>query len=221
MVGCSTGEEAYSLLIVLLEYLEAKAEMPPIKVLATDLNESALEKARAGVYLDNIEIDVSPERLRRFFIRQEGQYQISKAVRELCVFSRHNLVSDPPFGHIDLVSCRNVLIYMDTALQRRVVPILHYALNPDGYLLLGSSESIGSFADLFDVVDFRNRLFVRKQVTNQAPLEFAAHVPLEGLGLRPIREVGGGLWTRLDVQREADRILFAPMPRLAWSWMRA
>ena len=104
----------------------------PIKILATDLNESALEKARAGVYLDNIEIDVSPERLRRFFVRIDGHYQISKSVRELCVFSRHNMATDPPFCRLDLVSCRNVLIYMDAALQKRVLPMLHYALNPDG-----------------------------------------------------------------------------------------
>jgi two-component system CheB/CheR fusion protein len=209
VAGCSTGEEVYSLLIVLLEYLEDQPEMPPIKVLATDLNESALDKARAGIYLDNIEIDVSPERLRRFFIRQEGHYQISKAVRELCVFSRHNLISDPPFGHINLVSCRNVLIYMDTALQRRVLPILHYSLNPDGFLFLGSSESIGSFGELFDVIDFKHRIFAKKLAVNLAPLEFAPHVALEGHGIRMGREEGSGLWSALDVQREADRILLA------------
>ncbi|HZV08089.1 MAG TPA: chemotaxis protein CheB [Gemmataceae bacterium] len=208
VAGCSTGEEVYSLLIVLLEYLETLPEVPPIKVLATDLNDVALDKARSGVYLDNIEIDVSPERLRRFFVRQEGQYQISKSIRELCVFSRHNLVSDPPFGHINLISCRNVLIYMDTALQRRVLPVLHYALNPDSFLFLGSSESIGSFGDLFETIDSRHRIFVKKPA-NVGPLEFAPHLPLEGRGPRAGREEGGGLWSALDVQREADRILLA------------
>jgi two-component system CheB/CheR fusion protein len=208
VAGCSTGEEVYSLLIVLLEYLENRAEAPQIKLLATDLNESALDKARSGVYLDNIEIDVSPERLRRFFNRQEGHYQISKAIRELCVFSRHNLVSDPPFGHINLISCRNVMIYMDTALQRRVLPVVHYALNPDGFLFLGSSESIGSFGDLFETIDSRHRIFGKKPA-NIGPLEFAPHVPLEGRGLRTGREEGTGLWSALDVQREADRILLA------------
>jgi two-component system CheB/CheR fusion protein len=110
VAGCATGEEVYSLAITLLEYLEARPAAVPIKVLATDLNETALEKARAGVFLDNIEIDVSPERLRRFFVRLDGHYQIAKAVRDLCVFSRHNLAGDPPFSHLDLVSCRNVLI---------------------------------------------------------------------------------------------------------------
>jgi two-component system CheB/CheR fusion protein len=208
VAGCSTGEEVYSLLIVLLEYLEHLPQAPPIKVLATDLNESALEKARSGVYLDNIEIDVSPDRLRRFFIRQDGHYQISKAIRELCVFSRHNLVSDPPFGHIHLVSCRNVLIYMDAALQRRVLPVLHYALNPDGILFLGSSESVGNYGELFDVVDVRHRLFAKKPA-NVGPLEFAPHMPLEARGLRLGRDEGGALWSALDVQREADRLMLS------------
>ena len=140
-----------------------------VKILATDLNETALETARAGFYLDNIEIDVSPARLRRFFVRHDGHYQISKAVREICVFSRHNLTTDPPFSRLDLVSCRNVLIYMDAALQRRVLPLLHYALNPDGFLFLGSSENAGLSADLFQVVDAKNRIFVRVSLRRAAP----------------------------------------------------
>jgi two-component system, chemotaxis family, CheB/CheR fusion protein len=212
--GCSTGEEAYSLAIALLEYLENQPEMPAIKILATDLNDFALEKARAGVYLDNIEIDVSPERLRRFFIRQDGHYQISKAIRELCVFSRHNMASDPPFSRLDLVSCRNVLIYMDAALQKRVLPILHYALNPDGFLFLGSSESIGLFGELFAPVDFKHRLFIKKPANHTMPLDFNAHRAPEGGGPRHGRDEGGALWSALDVQREADRILltrYAPV----------
>src|SRR5262249_30676598 len=132
--GCSTGEEVYSLAICLLEFLGTRHDTPPIKILATDLNEAALEKARAGLYIDNIEIDVSPDRLRRFFIRVDGNYQINKAIREMCVFSRHNMAQDPPFSHLDLVTCRNVLIYMDAALQRRVLPVLHYSLNSGGFL---------------------------------------------------------------------------------------
>jgi two-component system CheB/CheR fusion protein len=141
VAGCATGEGVYSLAMSLLEYLDGRPENPAVKVLATDLNEAALEKARAGVYLDNIEIDVSPERLRRFFVRHDGHYQISKAVRELCVFSRHNMSADPLFSRLDLVSCRNVLIYMDAALQKWVLPLLHYALNPGGFLFLGSSDT--------------------------------------------------------------------------------
>lgn len=208
VAGCATGEEAYSLAICLLEYLDGRPEVIGTKILATDLNEQALEKARAGTYLDNIEIDVSPERLRRFFVRTEGHYQISKAVRELCVFSRHNMAIDPPFSRIDLVSCRNVLIYMDAALQKRVMPLLHYALNPHGVLFLGSSENVGGAADLFDVVDAKHRLFARTS-TASLPLDFNASVSAEGRP-RPVgREEGQPLWTALDVQKEADRVLLA------------
>jgi two-component system CheB/CheR fusion protein len=207
--GCSTGEEVYSLAIALLEYLEGETEMPPIKILATDLNEFALEKARAGVYLDNIEIDVTPERLRRFFVRQDGHYQISKAIRELCVFSRHNMATDPPFSRLNLVSCRNVLIYMDSILQKRVLPIFHYALNPDGFLLLGSSESLGTFGDLFSVFDARHRIFVKKPAAVGMPLDFNAYVTSEGRASRLGRDEAAPLWSALDVQKEADRILLA------------
>ncbi|MBN9121174.1 MAG: PAS domain-containing protein [Planctomycetes bacterium] len=206
--GCATGEEAYSLAMALLEFLDGRPEPFGIKILATDLNELALEKARAGIYLDNIEIDVSPERLRRFFVRTDGHYQISKAVRELCVFSRHNMATDPPFSRIDLVSCRNVLIYMDAALQKRVMPLLHYALNPHGFLFLGSSENVGGGAELFEVVDARHRVFVRNSAASM-PLDFNANVSAEGRP-RPIgREEGQPLWTALDVQKEADRVLLA------------
>ncbi|VTR92856.1 signal transduction histidine kinase with and activity : Protein-glutamate methylesterase OS=Anabaena variabilis (strain ATCC 29413 / PCC 7937) GN=Ava_0314 PE=4 SV=1: CheB_methylest: CheR_N: CheR: PAS_10 [Gemmata massiliana] len=208
VAGCATGEEAYSLAMCLLEFLDGRAEVASAKILATDLNEVALEKARAGLYLDNIEIDVSPERLRRFFVRTEGHYQISKAVRELCVFSRHNMATDPPFSRIDLVSCRNVLIYMDAALQKRVMPLLHYALNPYGILFLGSSENVGGAADLFEVVDAKHRLFARSSAASM-PLDFNASVSAEGRP-RPVgREEGQPLWTALDVQKEADRVLLA------------
>ncbi len=209
VAGCSTGEEVYSLAICLLEFLSAARLEVPIKLLATDLNEVALEKARSGLYVDNIEVDVSADRLRHFFIRVNAHYQISKAVRDLCVFSRHNLSSDPPFSRLDLVSCRNVLIYMDTALQKRVIPVLHYALNPDGYLFLGSSETIGTFTDLFVPVDSRNRVFRKKTTTVGAPVDFGAYVTPEGAGLAPPLAAGAPLWSALEVQREADRIVLA------------
>jgi two-component system CheB/CheR fusion protein len=208
VAGCATGEEAYSLAICLLEYFDVHPEAIGVKILATDLNETALEKARAGIYLDNIEIDVSPERLRRFFIRSDGHYQISKGVRELCVFSRHNMATDPPFSRIDLVSCRNVLIYMDAALQKRVMPLLHYALSPHGILFLGSSENVGGANDLFDVIDAKHRIFARNAVAN-APLDFNASVSNEGRPRPAGREEGPPLWTALDVQKEADRVLLA------------
>jgi two-component system CheB/CheR fusion protein len=207
VAGCSTGEEVYSLAIVLLEYLETAPASFPIKILATDLNESALEKARAGLFLDNIAIDVSPERLRRFFTRSEGFYQITKSIRELCVFSRHNMATDPPFSRIDLASCRNVLIYMDNSLQRRVLPILQYSLSPDGFLFLGSSENIGPFGDLFVTVDGPNRIFARKPGTNFPP-DFVGHEKAWRLRV-PGRDEGAPGWSALDVQKEADRIILS------------
>lgn len=209
VAGCATGEEVYSLAICLLEFLDTHPNPPPLKILATDLNEAALDKARAGVYLDNIEIDVSPERLRRFFARLDGQYQISKAVRELCVFSRHNMTADPPFSRLDLVSCRNVLIYMDAGLQRRVLPTLHYALNPDGFLFLGSSENIGTYSDLFQVVDAKHRIFAKKPAAAGVVLDYHPQLAGEVIGRPPGRPDGAPVWSALDVQKEADRILLA------------
>jgi two-component system, chemotaxis family, CheB/CheR fusion protein len=209
VAGCATGEEAYSLAMSLLEFLDDHGDGIPVKVLATDLNEVALEKARTGAYIDNIEIDVSPERLRRFFVRTEGGYQISKAVRELCVFSRHNLTADPPFSRLDLVSCRNVLIYMDAALQKRIMPVMHYALNPDGFLFLGSSENVGTSADLFTVVDAKHRIFAKKSAVGGLVLDYQPRLP-SPVWDRPAGPLEGGPpWTALDVQKEADRILLA------------
>ena len=209
VTGCSTGEEAYSLAILLLEVLGSREDAPPIKILATDLNEAALEKARAGVYIDNIEMDVSPERLRRFFVRSDGKYVISKSIRELCLFSRHNLASDPPFSHLDLVSCRNVLIYMDLALQKRILPILHYSLCANGFLFLGASESIGLLPEMFTVVDAKHRLFQKKLVAHGAPLDFRAYAASDGVERRGLRTDTVPVWSALDVQKEADRIVLA------------
>jgi two-component system, chemotaxis family, CheB/CheR fusion protein len=209
VAGCASGEEVYSLAIALLEFLATQINPPPIKVLATDLSELALERARTGIYVDNIELDVSPERLRRFFVRSDGCYRISKPVRELCVFSRHNMANDPPFSHLDLISCRNVLIYMDSALQRRVLPILHYALKPGGGLLLGSSESVGPFTDLFATLDGRHRIFCKKDAAPAQTPGFSPYVIQEGAVRHSGREPGGPIWSALEVQREADRLVLA------------
>jgi two-component system CheB/CheR fusion protein len=210
VAGCSSGEEVYSLAIGLWEFLGNQTNEVPLKILATDLDESALEKARQGVYLDNVEVDVSPERLRRFFNRSDGCYKIIKSIREQCVFSRHNLAHDPPFSHLDLVSCRNVLIYMDAALQRRILPILHYALNPGGALFLGSSETIGPFGDLFAPLDAKYRIFTKKAVTAAVPMDLAPFTGAAGGLRRGGRDEGGPpLWSALDVQREADRIVLS------------
>ena len=147
MPGCSTGQEAYSIAIALLEFFDDKPIRPPIQIFATDLSDrTALDKARAGIYPESIEGEVSPERLRRFFKREDHVYRIDKSIRDMCVFARQNVTADPPFSHLDLISCRNVLIYLAPPLQKRVLPTFHYALNAPGFLVLGTAETVGDNA---------------------------------------------------------------------------
>ncbi|MCC5630310.1 PAS domain-containing protein [Nostoc sphaeroides CHAB 2801] len=163
VAGCSTGEEVYSIAISLLEFLSNKVTSPPIQIFATDISEIAIDKARAGIYAENQMVEVSPESRRRFFNALEGGgYQINKAVREVCVFARQDLGSDPPFSNLDLISCRNVLIYLDETLQKRILPIFHYSLNPTGFLLLGTSESTGKYSDLFIQIDKKYKIYSKK-----------------------------------------------------------
>ena len=147
--GCSTGEEAYSIAMLLDEQMNALKKDYRIQIFATDIDSTALEVARAGRYPASIEADVSPDRLRRFFTRQDGFYQINKPLRDMLVFAEQSLIKDPPFSRMDLVSCRNVLIYLQTDLQKRVLALFHYALNPDGFLFLGTSETISGMDDYF------------------------------------------------------------------------
>jgi two-component system CheB/CheR fusion protein len=172
IAGCATGEEAYSIAICLLEALGARAARPRIQIFATDLDDEALSVGRLGISPKAIELDVSTERLQRFFTRVEHGYQVSQQLRDLIVFAHHNLGKDPPFSRMDLVSCRNVLIYMQLALQRRVLRVLHYALNHDGFLLLGTSETIGDAADLFSIVDRRVTLYQKKTSPSPAVFDF-------------------------------------------------
>jgi two-component system, chemotaxis family, CheB/CheR fusion protein len=165
--GCSTGEETYSLAMCFSEFSEELSISPPILFFASDIDETSIEKARQGLYPENIAEDVSSERLRRFFNKTEQGYQISKTIRDQCVFARQNLIKDPPFSKMDLISCRNLMIYFGPVLQRKALPILHYALNPSGYLMLGRSESIGEFADLFSLVDKKNRIYSKKTASTQ------------------------------------------------------
>ncbi|HEY9662041.1 MAG TPA: CheR family methyltransferase, partial [Allocoleopsis sp.] len=173
VAGCSTGEEVYSIVICLLEYLEDQAIQFPIQVFATDISEGAIDKARAGIYAENQMVEVSTMRRRRFFHAIEGdRFQISKAVRELCVFARQNLGSDPPFSNLDLISCRNVLIYLGDALQKRIMPIFHYSLNPTGFLLLGTSESVGQASDLFTLIEKKYRLYAKNLTATRPTFSF-------------------------------------------------
>ena len=162
IAGCATGEEVYSMAICLLEVLDGVVPQPAIQIFATDLNSKAIETARAGIYPRSAVEHVSPERLRRFFVPSGDDYQISKSVRELCVFARHNLCSDPPFSRLDLISCRNVLIYFGAILQKKVMHNLHYALNPNGCLLLGTSETTNTVAELFTPSDKKHKIYAKK-----------------------------------------------------------
>lgn len=176
VAGCSGGEEAYSLAIALLEFFAETERRPQLQIFATDLSESAVARARAGVYPNSIALHVSPERLEQFFNPVADGYRIAKSVRDLCIFSRQNIVRDPPFSHMDLVSCRNVLIYMEPELQRRVFPIFHYALEPHGLLLLGSAESPGTSSEYFEPFSKPHKLF-RKRLGVTRPLGFDFATP--------------------------------------------
>ena len=175
--GCSTGEEAYSLAIVFKEALErAKpAENFTLQIFATDLDQDAIDKARQGVYPANIAADVSPERLKRFFIKEETGYRVCKEIREMVTFATQNVIMHPPFTRLEILICRNLLIYMTPELQKKLLPLFHYSLNPGGVLFLGSSESVSTFTDLFAPLSIKSRLFRRRETILQAqPLAFPA-----------------------------------------------
>jgi two-component system CheB/CheR fusion protein len=206
--GCATGEEAYSLLICLLEYLGEDAATTSIQAFGTDLSEQALAQARSGLYPASITADVSPERLRRFFVRANGGYQIHKSLRDLCIFARQNVVSDPPFSRTDLISCRNVLIYLDSVLQKKVLPTFHYALNPGGHLLLGTSETVGASAELFSLVDRRHKLYRKKPTSYRPRLAFTYREPTAERHGESRQRPKAGLLEE-DPQHEADRLVLA------------
>jgi two-component system, chemotaxis family, CheB/CheR fusion protein len=208
--GCATGEEAYSIAIGLLEHAGEPAATPSPQIFATDLSESAIHKARAGKYLENIAQDVSPERLRRFFSKVDGHYQISKAVREMCVFARHDLVRDAPFSNMDLISCRNLLIYLEPPLQEKVLATFSYALRDRRFLLLGPSETASPSPAIFAAVDKKHRIYVRQPMAGRRVFQPA---PRAAAGERSDAGSGGtaaaAKKSRLEAPQEADRILLA------------
>jgi two-component system CheB/CheR fusion protein len=209
--GCASGEEVYSLAMGLLELMEQRATSFPVKLFGTDVAAQAIAVARSGWYPERITADVSPERLRRFFVKDEGGFTVTKAVRDLCVFARQDATRDPPFSNLDLISCRNLLIYLGPILQKKLIPLFHYALRDGGYLLLGTSESVGAMGEMFAVVDEGNSLFVCKPVPRRLPVELGRNLPGVSGGVDAAsheRTLSG-----VEVQREADRILlmkFAP-----------
>ena len=225
VLGCSTGQEAYS---VAMSFAEAADKAPHTRVLqvfATDLNDALLDKARLGLYTKSIAQDLSPERLRRFFVEEDGGYRVSKGLRERVVFARQNVISDPPFSRMDLISCRNLLIYLEPELQKRVFPVFHYALKPGGFLWLGASESPVAFTDLFEPQDKKHKIFA-KRTTPTTTLQLPAGKG-RGTGRTVVSKQRGNsgrtihaherpverLSPELSAVREADRLTvnqFAP-----------
>jgi two-component system CheB/CheR fusion protein len=215
--GCSTGEEAYSLAMLFMEFWSDNDKSsthpatPPLQVFATDISDDALDRARAASYSESALTGVSPARLKRFFVPLDGRYRIQTAIRELCVFARQNIAKDPPFSSLDLISCRNLLIYLGPDLQKRVIPSLHYALKPSGYLVVGSAESLNSFTDQFAVVDKKHRIYKKRNtgarlITYFSGVDASLRRPVDSKTANPSP-------SGLTLEREVDRILdtrFAP-----------
>ena len=210
VAGCATGEEAFSIAIALEEYLTETGAAFPVQIFASDISPAAIERARTGKYLENIAADLTQERLNRYFTRIEDGYQINKNLREMCVFTRHNLIDDPPFSKLDLISCRNVLIYLGRV-QKDIIPLFHYALKPTGFLMLGASEAAAS-GDLFLVADREHRIYAKRETARRPHL-----FPAGAHGSRRGPPAGGGattapaseLWGGGDVRKEVDRVLLS------------
>lgn len=211
VAGCATGEEAYTLAILLIEHVETLPVAPHLQVFATDIDDAAVTLARAGRYPAALVQNISPERLERFFTLVDGNYIIAKQVRDLCTFSTHSVVRDPPFSRINLISCRNLLIYLDSELQAQVIPTFHYALEPGGVLLLGSSETVTRHDELFAPLEKTHRIFQRREGAARLPPRSAPPrslvrqpAPAPGASSAP----GAPSWSK----RARDRVLdgFAP-----------
>jgi two-component system, chemotaxis family, CheB/CheR fusion protein len=205
--GCSTGEETYSLAILLVEFLGEKMASYHIQLFGTDVNERGIEKARTGIYGERIALEISPERLRRFFTKVDEGYRVSKGVRDLCVFAKQNLAADPPFSRMNLVACRNLLIYLGSDLQRKIMPILHYALRPSGFLFLGNAESVAGFPEFFAPVDKKHKIYVKKVVTGKLHYDFSVNRYPRELGVSERPSELGENEAGSDRQQEADRII--------------
>lgn len=201
--GCSTGEEAYSLAIAFLEFLGDKPSSRQVQVFATDVSDAMIQKARTGIYPDSIALDMTPERLRRHFQKSDGGYQISKSIRDMCVFAKQDVAKDPPFSKLDMISCRNVMIYMEHILQEKILPLFHYALNPGGVLFLGSSETVGSFGDMFAPLDKKYRIYIKKSMSAPTTYQFPPQSEFEEETHGRSEPFPG----QFDLQKIADRTL--------------
>lgn len=208
--GCATGEEAYSIAMALLEFLDEHKADIPIQIFGSDINPRAIGLARAGRYSDAIERHISETRLRRFFIRTDSHYQIIPAIRESCVFAEHNVAQDPPFSKLDLISCCNLLIYLDPLLQRQVMSTFHYALNPGKFLALGPSENVGpQGSHLFESLNKNWSIYVRKNIPGRMLLDFGGKEQRILQPEKTLAETAAPLQSSGSAQRQADNILLA------------
>ncbi len=208
VAGCAMGEEACSVAIALVEFLGDNTMNIPIQIFATDLNATSIEKARQGIYSKDVLENVSPERLKRFFVKIDGSYQVIKSIRDTCVFAPHNLLKDPPFSRIDLISCQNVLIYLEAIPQKKILQTFHYALKPSGYLLLGKSETIGNADALFLQPDKNIKIYTRKQTTTTLRFDLRNHnTHLESAEAQDKLPPGNGIGT--DIEKETDKLLLS------------
>src|SRR5258708_21778077 len=202
--GCSTGEEAYSIAILLAESIGDRSSKIPVQIFATDLSESSIEQARAGVYAGTTLAEVRPERLAQFFVKSSGKYKVTQAIRDMCNFARQDLTQDPPFSRIDLISCRNVLIYLEPVLQKRILASFHYALKDKGFLLLGKSETLNAFPDLFTLVEKQGKFYGKRAVATSP--QFAAAAGYHDRAGQPVKPVRPAT-PPADFHKEADRIV--------------
>lgn len=210
--ACASGEETYSVAIALLEYLGDRASKIPIQFFGTDVSDATVTKARGGSYPENISADVSAERLNRFFMKSESGYRISKNIRDMCIFAQHNVLNDPPFSKMDLICCRNLLIYLEPILQARVLSLFHYAAQPGGFLVLGTSEGVGSVANLFSTEDRTYKVFSKKVSSGRQPVAFSLNKQSERAEYGPVRVPAKQVesnWNYTEAQREFDRRLLA------------
>jgi two-component system, chemotaxis family, CheB/CheR fusion protein len=207
--GCSSGEEAYSIAILLLEFLKRKSSGQTVQIFASDISEKALEKSRRGIYRKSEIGNISPQRLKRFFIKAGHNYQITKEVREICTFAKHNVFKDPPFSNIDLISCRNVMIYLGPILQQKVIPVFHYALKPRGFLILSPSESIDTFSNLFRKVDNKYKIYAKKEVAVRPPQNVIPPFQRGWMPDLPKTRVEAVPASVFDVFKEADSLILS------------
>ena len=209
--GCGTGEEAYSIAMILTECMEESKRDFKIQIFATDIDEEAINHARGGLYSGNIAADVNPDRLRRFFLKEDGMYRVKKEAREMVVFAVQDVVTDPPFTKLDLLSCRNLLIYLEPELQNRLLPLFHYSLKPEGTLFLGTSETIGKFVDLFEIFDKKWKFFKTKKVAPSMQEEIWTTLPWAHTAI--LREAEERKTKQVDVAALSQNMLletFAP-----------